>query len=112
MVVSGTITLCVDARILDEYEEVLARKRFGFDADAVSALIDYIESASLIVAPVPLAQRLPDFDDEPFLAAALAGAAEYLVTGNLAHFPQESRAGVSVLTPARFVEEYRARSQC
>ena len=108
MVSSGAVVLCVDARILAEYEEVLARDRFGFDPDAVAALLDYIDFRSEVAASQPLTQRLPDADDEPFLEVALASGADCLVTGNTAHFPPDARAGASVLTPAEFVERYRS----
>jgi putative PIN family toxin of toxin-antitoxin system len=110
LVSSGAVTLCLDARILSEYDEVLARPRFGFTHDAVCALLDYIDQASAMVASEPLTDRLPDEDDEPFLEVALACGADHLVTGNAAHFPEEACAGVSVVSPAQFMERYRSRS--
>lgn len=109
MVSSGTVTLCLDARILAEYDEVLARPRFGFDPDSIAALLDHIDFAGEVSAPQPLSVRLPDLDDEPFLEVALASGADCLVTGNLAHFPPTSRSGMSVLSPAEFVERIRPR---
>lgn len=108
MVSSGTVNLCFDARVLSEYDEVLARPRFGFDPDAVGVLLDYIDLTGETCAPQPLVTRLPDPDDEPFLEVALACAADFLVTGNLAHFPPESRSGMSVLSPAEFVDRMRS----
>lgn len=107
MVSSGTVILCLDARIRSEYEAVLARPRFGFDPDAVAALLDYVDFASETCASQPLASRLPDPDDEPFLEVALACSADFLVTGNVAHFPPESRSGVQVVSPAEFIERFR-----
>ncbi|MBC7266856.1 MAG: putative toxin-antitoxin system toxin component, PIN family [Coriobacteriia bacterium] len=107
MVSSGTVILCLDARIRSEYEAVLARPRFGFDPDAVAALLDYIDFASETCASQPLALRLPDPDDEPFLEVALACSADFLVTGNVAHFPPESRSGAQVVSPAEFIERFR-----
>jgi predicted nucleic acid-binding protein len=46
---------------------------------------------------------LPDPDDEAFLAVALAASADYLVTGNLAHYPHGKRKGCAVLSPAEFM---------
>ena len=48
--------------------------------------------------------NLPDRDDEPFLAVALAAQADYLVTGNLADYPAEARRGCAVVSPAEFME--------
>jgi putative PIN family toxin of toxin-antitoxin system len=107
MVVSGALTLCVDARVLSEYHDVLRRPRFEFDEDAVAALLEYIGATSDTAAAVPLAKRLPDTDDEAFLEVASACAAKHLVTGNLEHFPKRLRAGVSVVSPREFVELYR-----
>jgi len=109
MISSGSVTLCLDARIFTEYEEVLARPRFGFDPDSIAALLDYVDFTSEVVAAQPLALRLPDIDDEPFLEVASACAAECLVTGNSAHFPPDARAGVTVLSPAEFLERVRSR---
>lgn len=103
MVSSGVVILCVDARILTEYDEVLARPRFGFDPDSVAALLDFVDFRSEVIASGPLDRRLPDPDDEPFLEVASAGGADCLVTGNLAHFPVNARAGVPVLSPAEFI---------
>ena len=109
MVSSGELTLCLDARVLSEYAEVLGRPRFGFDEDAVAALLDYMEYRGLVVASSPLPEALPDSDDEPFLEIALACGAEYLVTGNRAHFPEALCRGATVVSPAEFVAAYRER---
>lgn len=107
MVSAGVIHLCVDARLLAEYEQVLLRPRFGLDPDAVAALVDYVDATTHKVASVPLATRLPDPDDEAFLEVAIACGAEFLVTGNLVHFPLVESAGVAIVSPAAFVEAYR-----
>ena len=107
LVSSGMLSLCLDARIAAEYHDVLRRPRFGFDGDAVADLLAYLESSGEMVASAPLRVRLPDPDDEPFLEVALAGAADFLVTGNLSHFPPAARAGVAVLSPAELIERYR-----
>lgn len=109
MVSSGAVVLCIDARILAEYDEVLARPRFDFDPDSVAALLDYVDFTSEVVAARPLSVRLPDADDEPFLEVALACGADCLVTGNLSHFPPEARGDATLLSPAEFVQ--RVRSQ-
>lgn len=111
MVSSGAVTLCVDARILSEYAQALARPRFDFDPDAVAALLDYIDVCGEIVASGPLTVRLPDPDDEPFLEIAIAGAVDCLVTGNHVHLPPEARVTALVLTPAAFIEQYRCAAR-
>lgn len=103
MVSAGKLTLCVDARVLSEYHEVLRRPKFNVDQDKVAAILDYIEHHSLVVASVPLSVSLPDPNDEPFLEIAISGDASYLVTGNNAHFPSQLCEGVEVVSPAGFL---------
>ena len=91
-----------------EYEGVLLRAKFGFDPDEVAALVDYIHFRGEVVAASPLAMRLPDPDDEPFLEVALSCGADCLVTGNLAHFPEDPRADVLAVSPGEFIAAYRA----
>lgn len=107
MVVSADITICYDARILTEYREVLARPRFRFNPDHAAAILEQIEYRGLPVASHPLSRPLPDPDDEPFLAVALAGKASCLVTGNHAHFPPALCCTATVLSPAEFLAEWR-----
>lgn len=107
MVSSGELILCLDARLLSEYAEVLSRPKFGFDGDDVSLLLMGIEQTGHVVAPAPLAGRLPDPGGEPFLEIALSSQAECLVTGNGAHYPSGLRQGMPVLSPAEFVAAYR-----
>ena len=110
LVASGELVLYHDPRILAEYQEVLLREKFGFDPARVEILLEEIRERGIPVAARPLAIRLPDGDDEPFLEVALAGGAQCLVTGNAKHYPAKARSGVEVLSPRSFIELYRAQS--
>ena len=107
MVASGFLEFCYDARILSEYQNVLTRQKFPFDQAHVEDLLEQIEFCGHITTGRPLAKRLPDPDDEPFLEVALGGKAQYLVTGNLKHFPVKKRQGIRVVSPGEFLEIYR-----
>lgn len=106
---AGDLTLCYDARVLAEYREVLLRPKFGLDAAAVEAFLAQVEAEGETAACAPLAHRLPDLTDEPFLETALACRAECLVTGNREHFPARLCLGMRVASPADFVESFRKR---
>ena len=110
MVTAGVLTLCLDARVLTEYEEVLGGEKFHFDRDAVAALLHFVVFPGHMVASSPLPAPLPDPKDEAFLEVALAGGAEYLVTGNGSHFPETLCAGVRVVSPAGFLAAWRQRA--
>jgi uncharacterized protein len=109
MVSSGEPALCFDARILSEYNEVLKRPKFRFEPAKVDALLDFIAIRGEAVASSPLPAPLPDHDDEPFLAVAIAGRVACLVTGNRSHFPARLRQGVPLLSPREFLAHYRSR---
>lgn len=109
MVSSGEPALCFDARILSEYNDVLKRPKFRFEQDKIDALIDFIVTRGQVIASSPLPNPLPDPDDEPFLAVAIAGRVACLVTGNRSHFPAKLREGVPLLSPREFLTHYRRR---
>ena len=107
MVSSGELALCLDARVLTEYEEVLGRPKFKFKKDRVAALLDYVEVHGLTVASSPLSRSLPDVDDEPFLEVAIAARVVCLATGNKNHFPPVLCRGAAVLSPSDFLKFYK-----
>ena len=110
MAVSGVVELIYDARVLWEYEEVLKRPKFGIPEETAEDIVLFVENFGHVTAGAPLKRPLPDRDDEPFLEIAVAGKADFLITGNLSHYPSASRQGMKVVSPADFIREYRAKS--
>jgi len=110
MLTSADIVLCVDARILLEYDDVLRRPKFDIDPHKAAVVMDYIHDYSEVHPASPIGRSLPDEDDNPFLEVALSAAADCLVTGNLKHFPKRCRAGVRVLSPQQFLDDFRKRT--
>lgn len=106
---SSAITLCLDARILFEYEDVLRRPRFKIDENMIALLMEYILANSETHSTVPLLKPLPDPGDHPFLEVAVSARVDGLVTGNLKHFPPGSRCKMSVLSPRQFIDEMTRR---
>jgi putative PIN family toxin of toxin-antitoxin system len=110
LALAGAVQVCHDKRILAEYVDVLARKKFKFDKKRVHEVLTKLESDGLSVnATEQQDLDLPDPGDEPFLEVALAGHADYLVTGNLADYPAGRRRGCAVVSPAEFMEAWRKR---
>jgi len=106
---SDEVTLCVDSRILLEYEEVLGRERFRLDRRLVTILMDYIRRTAEFHSCKPLSEALPDSDGCCFLEVAIAAHADCLVTGNTRHFPPGLRYGVRVQTPSEFLAMLKKR---
>lgn len=108
LALAGAIQVCHDDRILSEYAEVLARPRFKFDPERVQEVLAKLDADGLAVdADGQPSLDLPDPDDEPFLAVALAAAADFLVTGNLADYPKQKCKGCQVVSPAEFMERWK-----
>jgi predicted nucleic acid-binding protein len=111
MVSAGELVLCIDARILSEYNEVLHRPKFKFDKDHISILLDFIKQYGQFVSSLPLKNHLPDPDDKPFLEVAIAGKVRSLVTGNIVHYPSSSREDIKIFSPSEFLEFYRKQKK-
>jgi putative PIN family toxin of toxin-antitoxin system len=104
LVADGTIRLAFDLRLLSEYRDVLNRPKFNFAEEDIEAFLDQLEQEGFIVSAKPLKIHLPDPDDEPFLEVALSAEAEALITGNKRHFQKKQYEGVTILSPAEFLE--------
>ncbi len=98
------VNLCFDERIVSEYRDVLTRTKFSFDRGLVEELIGFLEAAGSPTLAPPLAITLPDPWDQMFIEVAVSSHADFLVTGNLRHFPETARAGVAVVSPRTFVD--------
>lgn len=104
---TGRLALCVDARILDEYQSVMLREKFRpyFLESEVHELMDFFEQSTHRVQTDFLIAGIPDPSDAPFLETA-AAASVPLVTGNAKHYPAEICRGVEICDPKTFCHRY------
>jgi uncharacterized protein len=105
-VLARRLGVVVDDRILHEYREVLARAKFGFDAERVSALLRIMAFQTHVSALPVKGLKSSDPDDTMFLEAAAASEEKTLVTGNMKHYPSAGRGPVVVLTPTEAWAEF------
>jgi len=86
---SGIITPVLSPDILDEYQDVLLRSKFGFDPGKVQIIIEELINCGLVVKPVISGTKVVDADDQCFYDAYdfCQDYPIYLVTGNRRHFP-------------------------
>jgi uncharacterized protein len=86
--------------IVEEYRQVARRKKFaGFPPVWLEFLI---EESLCLPDPEAWPHAIPDPKDATFIALARAAGA-WLVAGNLKHFPEKSRAKVTVLSPGDYL---------
>jgi len=98
------VTICFDERIVSEYRDVLARGKFAFDRELVEELIGFLEAAGSPTLATPILSMLPDPRDLMFIEVAVSAQADFLVTGNLKHFPEHAHHGVRIVSPREFLE--------
>ncbi|HKN74682.1 MAG TPA: putative toxin-antitoxin system toxin component, PIN family [Candidatus Acidoferrum sp.] len=80
--------LYVSEAILAEYRVVLARPELRIRRGLQMQFLDLVENRSRLVSPTRLVRASSDPDDDKFLECADEARADYLVTGNLRHFPR------------------------
>ena len=86
---TGTITACVTPEILAEYRDVLSRPKLASVHLPAEELLAALERAAMLVVANARVSASIDDDDNRFLECAEAATAEYLITGNLRHYPAE-----------------------
>ncbi len=79
--------LYVTSVILAEYREVLARPELGIRKGVQQQFLQIIKARAHLTFPSRQLDVANDPDDNIFLECADAAKADYLVTGNLRHFP-------------------------
>lgn len=100
LLLNSKITLLYDNRIFDEYRTVLSRKKFGFSNELVSPLLDFLRSEGLFISANPTSIPFTDESDRMFLELAETGGADFLITGNKAHFPDRR----FIISPRTFLD--------
>jgi uncharacterized protein len=107
MILENKLRIAIDLRILIEYEEVLKRQEFMFDKNKIKLVIIFLRKNGIFINALPLENSLPDKDDNPFLEVAVSAKADYLITGNVKHFPQKFCKNISIVTPDQFLKEFK-----
>ena len=94
--------LYVSKPILAEYRDVLSRQELQIRKGLQQQLLDLIKKRSRSVTPARILRVASDRADSIFLECADAARADYLVTGNLRHFPRFWRK-TKIITSREFV---------
>lgn len=94
--------LYVSKPILDEYVDVLSRTELKIRKGLRHQLMQLIRNRSNLVVPSRRLEVASDPDDNRFLECADVARADYLVTGNLRHFPRFWKK-TKIITPREFI---------
>ena len=97
----GEIELVTSTAQMAEIAEVLARPRLQkyLDAGEAAAIVENIDTRALVLDETPSVDLSPDPKDNPILAAAIAGHADMIVSGDKRHMlALEEVEGIPVVT--------------
>lgn len=101
-VLNDAVHIVTSPLIVAKYREVVRRAKFYRYKLPPIWLEALIDGGTLLPDPEPWPYACPDPKDMPFLALARTAGA-WLVTGNLSHFPETVRNGVTVISPANYL---------
>ena len=98
-----TIIPLISKEILDEYEEVLFRNKFGIDPALIQSLLKDIKEKGIYLEREQSLEDFIDKDDAVFFEIVMSARSTmdaYLITGNMKHYPIRSY----IVTPREMIE--------
>lgn len=99
-VLDGTIVPLFNSDILAEYSTVLHREHFNISPDSIDTVLKTLKVRGITCDAPTVRFDLIDPDDTVFYAISTSRDDAYLITGNLRHFPKNSR----IVSPAEMLQ--------
>jgi uncharacterized protein len=104
---NGDIQFVLSSEIIDEYVKVsgiLAEEHPKID---ISSILTLIASHSETIQSIPLPHQVcEDPDDDKFLACAISGRCEFIISGDRHLIKVSGYRGIMVITPREFIDRY------
>jgi len=100
MALDGELSVCYNSNILLEYNNVLYRPQFDFNAKKVKNIVSTITELGIELTPTASNFPMTHESDRKFYDLHKAANA-ILITGNIKHFPKES----IIIKPADFISQ-------
>jgi putative PIN family toxin of toxin-antitoxin system len=106
-VLNGDITPMYNEEIIEEYTDVLNRKKFNIPEQLINDALNHILENGVIGERILSDDFFPDPKDIVFYEVAQSKDDAYLVTGNTKHFPKNP----IVVTPAEMLDILKAENK-
>jgi putative PIN family toxin of toxin-antitoxin system len=113
----GFFDLVVSDAIITEIERVLSENRlkqvFNISEEHIARLVELLRKNTILVSgSAPVAGAVPpDTADEMFLAAALDGNADVIISGDKDLLEIISFQGMAILTPRQFLDQIQSKGR-
>jgi putative PIN family toxin of toxin-antitoxin system len=102
LILAERLKINYDNSILFEYIDVLSREEFCFTPEIINKTINHIKNNGIYVSPQHSNVKFTDESDKKFYEVYKSGNADYLITGNIRHFPKEAK----IVQPKKFLDTY------
>jgi putative PIN family toxin of toxin-antitoxin system len=99
----GRLVLVTSPPLLAELRRVLGYPKLARVIDGAQQLVDLVEASSVVVLPTRVLTAVSDESDNRVLEAAVAGAADYIVSGDDHLLGIGTFQRIPVLAPGEFV---------
>ncbi|HVW83070.1 MAG TPA: putative toxin-antitoxin system toxin component, PIN family [Bryobacteraceae bacterium] len=109
LAIQGRAEACVTEEVWAEYLDVLLRDKFRAWRERAESLLEALDRRAARVPSGTRAEASLDEDDNRFLECAASAGADFLITGNLRHFPPEWL-GTQILNSRMFFDSGHAGS--
>jgi putative PIN family toxin of toxin-antitoxin system len=106
-ILNGNIIPMYSDEIVEEYKDVLHRKKFDIPEQLIKDALNHIMVNGVRGERVLSDEFFPDSKDVVFYEVAMSKDDAYLVTGNTKHFPKKP----IVVTPAEMLEILKAENK-
>ena len=109
LILQHKVQVYLSYEIIGEAERVVGYKKFakinGFQRDA-EIVLNGLKVKSVIVNPPSRVELLTDPSDNKFLDLALSVSADFLITGNIKHFPFNRLENTEIISPEKYWNTY------
>lgn len=102
---AGRFEIVTSPALLDELRRVLTYPKLAAAFSDADEIVELIAQASHVVRPALTRDLVRDPDDNRVLEAAIAGNADFIVTGDADLLDLQVVEGIRIVTPADFTDE-------